>query len=530
MDFALTPLDLGVVAAYVVGILALGLWVGRNQESADDYFLAGRSLGWGVIGLSLFASNISSSSLVGMAGEAYGGIGVAVYNYEWMACIVLVIFCAFFLPFYLRTGVYTMPEFLERRFDGRSRLYFSGWTVFLNITVDTAGALYAGSLVISLIYPGVPMPVSVAVLALLAGLYTIAGGLKAVVYTDAIQAVLLLVGSTAVAWIGWQTVQERGGWEAVTAATPDDKLSLILPASDPALPWPGLLTGVLILGFYYWATNQFMVQRTLGARSLNEGRWGALFAGLLKIPVLFLMVLPGTFARVLYPGLGRADAVFPTMVFDMLPDGIRALVLTAMVAAIMSSVDSTLNSASTLVTMDFVKRFRPTASSQQLATIGRGVTLAFMVFAALWAPIILQFDTLWGYLQSFLAYVVPPFVALFVVGVFWKRATSGAAFWSLMAGHATSATLFVLGPVLGAISVPFLYVPGILLAASGLVLVLGSRAQPAPDPARIADVTWEPRLWREDTEALQALPWWQNYRIQGAALVTMTLVVVAFFW
>ncbi len=171
---------------------------------------------------------------------------------------------------------------------------------------------------------------------------------------------LLLAGSAAIALIGWNAVQDGGGWEAVTAITPDEKLSLILPASDPNLPWPGLLTGVFILGFYFWATNQFMVQRTLAARTLNQGRWGALFAGLLKLPVIFLMVLPGTFARVLYPGLERADAVFPTMVFDLLPNGIRALVLTAMVAAIMSSVDSTLNSASTLVTS---ARTRPPSSS-----------------------------------------------------------------------------------------------------------------------------------------------------------------------
>ena len=529
-EFALTPLDLGVIIAYVVGIVAFGLWIGRGQESSDDYFLAGRSLGWGVIGLSLFASNMSTSSLVGMAGEAYGGVGVAVYNYEWMAGIVLVIFCAFYLPFYLKTGIYTMPEFLERRFDGRSRLYFSGWTVFLNITVDTASALYAGALVVKLLYPDVPMSISVAILAVLAGLYTIAGGLKAVVYTDSVQAVLLLAGSAAVALLGWNAIQDRGGWDAVTAVTPPEKLSLILPATDPVLPWPGLLSGVLILGFYFWATNQFMVQRTLAAKSLQEGRWGALFAGFLKLPILFLMVLPGTFARVLYPNLERADAVFPTMVFDLLPDGLRALVLVAMVAAIMSSVDSTLNSASTLVTMDFVKRFRPGATSKQLATVGKVVTFVFMVFAALWAPVILQFDTLWGYLQSFLAYVVPPFVALFIVGIFWKRATSGAAFWSVIAGHLASVALFLLGPVAGVVALPFLYVPPILLAVSITVLVLASRATPAPDAAKIADVTWTPALWRQDTADLRALPWWQNYRVQGAVLLALTAVVVTLFW
>ncbi len=529
-QFTLTPLDIGVAVTYIVGIIAMGLWIGRKQDSSEDYFLAGRSLGWWAIGLSLFASNMSTSSLVGMAGEAYGGVGLAVYNYEWMAGIVLVIFCAFFLPFYIKTGIYTMPEFLERRFDGRSRLYFSGWTVFLNITVDTASALYAGALVIALLYPGVPLTVSVGILALVAGLYTIAGGLKAVVYTDVIQAVLLIAGSAAVAWLGWEAIQDQGGWDAVTAITPADKLSLILPADDPNLPWPGLLTGVFILGFYFWVTNQFMVQRTLAARSLQDGRWGALFAGLLKLPIIFLMVLPGTFARVLYPDVGRADAVFATLVFDLLPGGIRALVLTAMVAAIMSSVDSTLNSASTLVTMDFVKRFRPQSTSKQLARVGKIVTLVFMVFAAAWTPVILQFDTLWGYLQSFLAYVVPPFVVLFVAGVFWKRATNGGSLAALVAGHTTSLLLFVLGPGLGVIDVPFLYIPAVLIAASVVALVGVSLSQPVPDPATIADVTWTPQLWREDSAELATLPWWQNYRYQGAALLVATAVIVAMFW
>lgn len=529
-EFVLTPLDISVVLIYIFGIIALGLWVGRRQQSTDDYFLAGRSLGWGVIGLSLFASNMSTSSLVGMAGEAYGGVGVAVYNYEWMAGIVLVIFCAFFLPFYIKAGIYTMPEFLERRFDFRSRLYFSGWTVFLNIVIDTAAALYAGSLVISLLYPDVPIFISVFVLAFLAGLYTIAGGLKAVVYTDTIQAILLIAGSAAVALIGWDAVQAAGGWASVTAITPDDQLSLILPADDPDLPWPGLITGVFVTGFYFWATNQFMVQRTLAARSLSHGRWGALFAGFLKLPIIFLMVLPGTFARVLYPGLDRPDAVFPTMVFDMLPTGIRALVLTAMVAAIMSSVDSTLNSASTLVTMDFVKRFRPKATSKQLANVGRVVTLIFMVFAAIWAPIILKFDTLWGYLMSFLSYVVPPFVALFVAGVFSRRITADAAFKAALAGHLASGLLFILGPVQGIVSIPFLYIPAILLLVSFAVLYGLSTMQTAPDPTTIEDVTWTPAIWRADTQELKSVPLWANYRAQSVVLLVLTVLVVVLFW
>jgi len=526
-EFALTPIDIGVVVIYVIGIVALGFYFSKQTETTDDYFLAGRSLGWGLIGLSLFASNMSTSSLVGMAGEAYGGVGIAVFNYEWMAVIVLVIFVTFFLPFYLKSRIFTMPEFLERRFDGRSRYYFSGLTVFLNIIVDTAAALYAGALVVQLIYPDVPIFVSVGILAVLAGLYTIAGGLRAVVYTDAIQAVLLIFGSVLVAVLAFEAV---GSWEAGTAAASEQELSLILPADDPIMPWPGLITGVFVLGFYFWATNQFMVQRTLAARDLDQGRWGALFAGLLKVPIIFLMVLPGTFARVLYPNLERADAAFPTMLFDLLPVGVRALVLTAMVAAIMSSVDSTLNSASTMVTMDFIKKLRPNVSNHGLVVAGRVVTFVFMLFAALWAPVILRFPTLWTYLQSVLAYLVPPFVALFVVGVFWKKATPTAAFWSVVTGHAMSALLFVLGPVLGLIEVQFLYVPAILLVVSGLVLVGLSRVTAPPSAEAVRDYTWSPALYRAETAELKHRPWYQNYRIHSAILLGLTALVVGLFW
>ena len=365
-EFELQTLDLALIALYVAGIVAIGFYFAKRTKTTDDYFLAGRSLGWWLIGLSLYASNISSSSLVGMAGEAYG-TGIAVYNYEWMAAVVLIIFVVFFLPFYLRSRIFTMPEFLERRFDARSRYYFSGVTIIGNILIDTAGALYAGALVIQIVYPAFPMWQSIVILAVLAGLYTVAGGLAAVVYTDAIQAVLLILGSVAVTVIAFNQI---GSWEAVTEVASPDMLSVIRPIGDPVLPWPGLLTGVLLLGFYFWTTNQFMVQRVLGARDLEQGRWGALFAGALKLPAIFIMVLPGTFALVLYPDLPNADMAYPTLIFDLLPVGIRGVIVAALLAAIMSSVDSTLNSASTLVTMDFVKKLKPDADSKTLVVLG----------------------------------------------------------------------------------------------------------------------------------------------------------------
>lgn len=289
-SFELSPIDLTIIILYLIFVVSLGLRFAKKSGSAEDYFLGGRRFTWPLVGLSLYASNMSSASLIGMAGSAYG-TGISVYNYEWMAAVVLVFFAAFFLPYYLRSQVYTMPEFLERRFDSRARYIFSAVTVIGTIVIDTAGTLYAGSLVVKLIFPQIPIWQSIFAIALFSGLYTIAGGLAAVVFTDAIQAILLTIGAITISAIALMKI---GSWSAVTAVTPPEMLSVIQPLDDSFLPWPGLLTGVPLLGFYFWCNNQFMVQRILGAKDVNHGRWGALFAGLLKLPVIFIMVLPGT--------------------------------------------------------------------------------------------------------------------------------------------------------------------------------------------------------------------------------------------
>jgi SSS family solute:Na+ symporter len=547
--FAFSWLDLVVVFLYVVFIVWLGLYLVRRMQTADDYFLAGRSLTWWLIGFSLFASNVSSSTLLGLASSAYG-TGIAVYNYEWMATLVLIFFVVFILPFYLRTRVYTIPEFLERRFDGRARLYFSGLLIVLNILVDTAGALYAGALVLKILYPEVPIWMAVGLLGFLAGLYTVAGGLKAVVYTDAVQAVLLLLGALLVAVFSFQAV---GSWEVVTQRVPVRDLSIILPADDPVLPWPGLVTGVFLLGFYFWCTNQFMVQRVLGARDMNHGRWGSLFAGLLKLPVLFIMVLPGIFARILYPPeqfpmlAANTDLIYPTLLFDLLPVGIRGLVITALVAAIMSSVDSTLNSASTLVTMDFIRRFKQ-RDSHALVGTGRWVTAVFMALAILWAPQIVRFPNLWTYLQAMLAYLSPPVVACFLMGIFWKRATRGSAFVGLLVGHLAATVFLVLnltdrliiqtGPLtaeqqaLVAAGVPvlhFLYLPPILLVISKIAIAVASLLQPPPPPEVVKELTWSPEFFRQESRELADLPWYKNYRLQALGLLLLIAWILIWF-
>lgn len=552
--FELAGLDLVMVFLYVVFVVWLGFFISRRTESTDDYFLAGRSLTWWLIGFSLFASNVSSSTLVGLSSSAYS-TGISVYNYEWMAAFVLIFFIVFFLPFYLKTQVFTMPEFLERRFDQRSRYYFSALMILMNIAIDTAAALYAGALVVQIIYPDFPLWMSVVILGILAGLYTILGGLKAVVYTDAVQAVLLLLGAVIVSFMAFNH-PNVGGWAAVTDVVPPEDLSLIRPASDPTMPWPGLLTGVFLLGFYFWGTNQFMVQRTLGAKNLDEGRWGAIFAGFLKLPILFIMVFPGLFGRLIYPAeqfpalAANSDLIFPTLMFDLLPIGIRGLIITALVAAIMSSVDSTLNSASTLVTMDFIKKFKPEASNKTLLYAGRVTTFVFMTLAILWAPQIIKFPNIWTYLQQMLAYLSPPVVACFLAGVFWKRANGNGAFAALLVGHVSAAGIFIAaragnlivqtGPfaegsteaAMVAAGVPvlhFLYLPPLLLVVSLIALVSASLASAAPSQKVQDSLTWSSKLWTAETAELKALPWYKNYRVLSLILFAVTAVIVLSF-
>lgn len=519
-QFELTALDLSTIVAYVAVIIAVGFVAARKTSTTEEYFLAGRSLTWPLIGLSLFASNISSSTLIGLAGAAYA-TGISVYNYEWFAAVVLVLFLIFFLPIYLRTRIYTMPEFLERRFDARSRLYVSSVTVVGNILLETAGALYAGALVVQLVYPQVPLWQTVVVLAVLSGLYTAAGGLKAVVYTDAIQAVLLVVGATAVSALAYMKV---GSWSAVTEAFTERELSLIQPLDDPTLPWLGLVTGLPLLGVYYWCSNQYIVQRALGARDLDQGRYGALLAGFLKIPVLFIMVLPGTFARLLYPNLERADMVFPTLVFDLLPAGFRGIVIVALVAAIMSSIDSTLNAVSTLVTMDFVKKLKPHLANRRLVFIGRLATVVVMILGAIWAPQIARFPSLWQYLQGVLAYITPPVVACFIVGIFWRRASGTAAFSALLVGMVAALILVFSGA-----PIHFLYVAGILFLLSVLTIVLVSLAGTSAPPADVDDLVW---TWDRLTDSMKpaaATRWYKNHLLISILLLAATAAVVIAF-
>jgi SSS family solute:Na+ symporter len=526
-DFTISIIDWIIILFYFAFIIWRGIGYAKKHENAEDYFLASRSLTWPLIGLSLYASNISSSSLIGMAASGYE-TGFSVFSYEWMAAVVLIIFAIFFLPFYLRSKIYTLPEFLEKRFDSRSRTYFSALTVITNIGVDTAATLYAGALVVQLIFPSVELWQTILILAILSGLYTIAGGLKAVVYTDAIQAVLLISGSVLLTILAFVKI---GNWEAVKAVTPAQHFHIIQPHDDAFLPWPGLISGVFLLGFYFWATNQFIVQRALGAKNLRHGQWGALFAGFLKVSTpLFIMIVPGLMARVLYPNIEKANLVFPMLMFDLLPKGLLGLVLAGLIAAMMSSIDSALNSASTLVTMDFVKKLRPQTTSVQLMWIGRAVTFIFMLAAAAWAPQIDKFPTLWQYLQSALSYIVPPIVALFFMGVFWKRANANGAVAGIIAGIVSAVFFLGFNDAKWMPPIHFLYVAAIIFALSCLAVFAVSLLTPPPPPEKVVDFTWQRKMYDRETIDISKLPSMWNYRYLSALLIAFLALILLLFW
>ncbi len=526
MEFNLSPIDLSIIVIYLLGVIALGFYFSGKHKNAEDYFLAGRNLTWPIIGFSLFASNMSSNSLVGLAGAGYKD-GFSVYSYEWMAVLVLILFAVFFLPFYLKNKIFTIPEYLEKRYSYTIRASASIIAIILNILVDIAATLYAGGLVVNLIFPEFALWQIIVGLALIAGLYTITGGLSSVMYTDAVQAVILIFGSTLITIYAYQAV---GGWEAVEAITDPDHFKIMKPTDDPVLPWPSVFTGVLLLGFYFWGTNQYITQRTLASKNIRQGQWGAMFAGFLKLSILFIMIFPGAFARVLYPDMVEMDMIYPTMLFDLLPTGLLGLVLAGLIAAMMSSLDSGLNSVSTLITMDFIKKYKPDADSKQLMKIGKIVTAIVMIIAIIWAPQIGTFEKLWDYLQNTLAWFCPPIVALFVMGLFVRKSNNTGAIASIIVGFSITAVLIGFKISQSSFQLPhFLYLAFWHFSICCIILYVFSwLGTPKPD-TELAQIVWNKDEFRKETIDLRQIAWYKNYRYQAIMLIVLVVLILSLY-
>ena len=423
-----------VIILYFLLIAVVSWWsMKRKKDSASEYFLAGRNIGWFVVGASILASNVGSEHVVGLSGTAAKS-GVVMGHYELHSWIVLMLGWVF-IPFYIRSQVFTMPEFLERRFSPAARWFLSIFSLLSYVLTKVSVTVYAGAVVIAA-FMGFDFWTSALVLVVLTGVYTVLGGMRAVAYTEAIQAVVLLLGSLILTLIG---LNEIGGWNAMIAAVPAEKLNMFPPLSDPDFPWAGILFASPIVGLWYWCTDQYIVQRCLAASSEQEARRGTIFAAYLKLFPFFIFMIPGLIATALAANgklpLDSPDQAFPALVQTLMPVGLRGLLAGGLLAALMSSLASVFNSCSTLFTMDIYRKIRPDTEENKLVSVGRIATAVVVVLGILWIPIMKGISgTLYQYLQSVQSYLAPPVAAVFLLGIFFKRINSAGAMATLAGG------------------------------------------------------------------------------------------------
>ncbi len=430
----LGTLDWIFVGVYFAVIAGISIWsIRRSKDSPDDYFLANRNLGWFVIGASILASNVGSEHIVGLAGTAAKS-GLPMGHYELHSWIILVLGWVF-VPFYMRSMVYTMPEFLERRFNSQSRMLLSIIQLLSYIIAKVSVTIYAGALVVTS-FLGVDFWTGAIVLVLITGVYTVMGGLHAVMYTETLQAIVLIVGSLLLMFVGLDKV---GGWDALVASLPKEKLNMFPPLSDPDFPWIGILFASPIVGVWYWCTDQHIVQRCLAGRDETQARRGTIFAAYLKLFPFFIFMIPGLIAFSLAEqgklDLPNSDLAFPTLVKELMPIGLRGLLAGGLLAALMSSLAAVYNACSTLFTMDIYLKYRPKASGKQLVRVGQITTAVAVILGMIWIPIMKNISgTLYQYLQSVQSYLAPPIAAVFLLGVFSKRINAKGAYSTLVIG------------------------------------------------------------------------------------------------
>ncbi len=420
----LTFLDTLAFIAFILLVIGISLWNSRKEDTSEDYFLAGRGLTWWLVGFSLIASNISSEHFVGQAGKGFGPSGLAVASFEWIAAITLVFVAIFFLPKFLRSGIYTIPEFLEYRYNPTARAIMAFFMMLAYVVVAMATVLYSGAIALKAIF-GIDTLLGIWLIGLLAGAYTIYGGLKAVVWSDLLQGAALLLGGVIVTILGFEAVGGVGSFLEANA----DRLHVIMPADTPDYPWTILLVGIWVPNLFYWGLNQFITQRTLGSKSVAEGQKGILFAAMIKLLIPFIIVFPGIMAWQLYGSqITDMNEAYPVLMRNLLPAGLRGIMFAALFGAVMSSLDSMLNSASTIFTIDLYKRhWKPDADPQKLVLFGRIMTGVFVLIACLWAPLLANMESVFDYVQTFWGFISPGIVAVFIFGIFIKRTPSSAA-------------------------------------------------------------------------------------------------------
>jgi len=584
----MTTLDWVTIALYFAMLAGLTWWaVSRNRNTADDFFLAGRDLGWVVVGASIFASNIGSEHLVGLAG-AGATSGVALAHYELHAWCLLVLGWVL-VPFYLRSRVYTMPEFLELRFSATARWVLSLISLIAYVLTKMAVGIFAGGVVFGTLLPEMQIEIGGAVfnsfwigsvlVVLLTGLYAVIGGMRAVAYTEAVQTAVFIAGSLMLMIVG---LNRLGGWSELRAILGSDMFNLWKPITPAGVestwlpvkeagrmawyfnqnyPWVGMLFCAPIIGLWYWCTDQYIVQRTLGAPNEREARRGTIFAAFLKLLPVFIFIVPGMIALALarsgkVPGLGvlvdadghvvpsAAQAAFPLLVQHVMPAGLRGLVVAGLLAALMSSLAGAFNASSTLFTIDFYRKFRPNASQAQLVWIGRVATMVMVVIALAWIPVIQGARGLYEYLQGIQAYLAPPIAAVFFFGVFMKRLTAAGCLAALLTGFALGMLRLVVDtPItLGMTGYENGYTPGswlwilnniyfqyyglLIFLVSVAVLIVVSYATPAPRQHQLTGLTYATVTTEQRRESRRS---WNRWDVINSVVV-IVLIAVAYLY
>ena len=499
----LNAVDWSVIGGYFLLVFGVAWWASRgdkdHERNSADYFLAGRNAGWFVIGASLFASNIGSEHLIGLAGTGAAS-GVAVGQFELQASLILLLLGWFFVPFYLRSGVFTMPEFMERRYSPSVRWYLAVISVVGYVLTKISVTIAAGGIVFESLM-GLDFWTGAILVVVATGAYTILGGLRAVLYTDLLQVFVLVGGSVLVSVIG---LQQAGGWTALREAAPAGYFSVWKPMTDPDFPWTGILFGAPILGVWYWCTDQFIVQRVLAAHGEDDARRGTIMAGILKQLPMFIFVIPGIIALVLSQSgaltLERNDQALPVLIATVLPMGLRGVVVAGLLAALMSSLSSVFNSCSTLITWDIYRKLHPEANEKTLVRVGQLSTGVLVVLGLLWIPLMANVsEQLYKYLQSVQAYIAPPIAAVFLIGLLWGRVNAHGAMASLLTGFALGMGRLVLelnkaslgegGVLMYIASINFLHFACLLFVVCAAVLVLVSLATPAPSAVHVKGLT-----------------------------------------
>jgi SSS family solute:Na+ symporter len=525
-------IDVAVIAVYLIGITAFGIWIGyRRDTSSQQYFLANKSLGWFTVGAAVFTSNISTLHLVGLAA---GGAkdGMVIGNFEWMACFTLMALALVFAPFYINSGVATLPEFMERRYCPQARTFLAVIGLLGALLIHIGISLFAAAKVFES-FLGVPMVWTIIVLSLFTVTYTVLGGLKAVVMTENIQVCLLLGGATLVTVLGIKALPGVGVPDVASfkAAVMPGQLNMLQPVHDAqghlnGFSWLSVLLGYPILGIWYWCADQTHVQRVLGAKSLKDGQNGALFAGFLKISPVFLMVLPGIIGYVLWQkgafqignvaesGQPDYNTMLPSLINYLVPAGLKGLLAASMAAALMSCMAAALNSCATLISLDIVKRVRPETPDPQVVKIGRIATGVIMVLAMLWSTQGDQFGTIFEAINKIPMTFAPAVTTVFVLGVLWKRGTRQAAMTTLYVGSLIGIVYFLVDmPGIGkmilgheqagagftglvtdvnhGLGIPFMLVGPMLAVLCIIIYVITSLVTPAMDPDEVAKVCWD---------------------------------------